>query len=81
MDFFTLYIYMYLFCSACRKQCVPHSVPKSLPRFLLAGGARDAHWTGTNEDASVASVKPIWGAKSTYCSQAVTPTFPRFDSW
>ena len=23
---------------------------------LLAGGARDAHWTGTNEDASAASV-------------------------
>ena len=23
---------------------------------LLAGGARDAHWTGTNEDASVSSV-------------------------
>ena len=27
--------------------------------LFLAGGARDAHWTGTNEDASVASVKSI----------------------
>ena len=24
--------------------------------YLFAGGARDAHWTGTNEDASVSSV-------------------------
>ena len=24
--------------------------------FETAGGARDAHWTGTNEDASVSSV-------------------------
>ena len=31
-----------------------------------AGGARDAHWTGTNEDASVASVKSIRGAGLTY---------------
>ena len=27
--------------------------------WFLAGGARDAHWTGANEDASVASVKSI----------------------
>ena len=33
---------------------------------LLAGGARDAHWTGTNEDASAASVKSIRDAGLTY---------------
>ena len=49
---------------------VSHSVPKSLgfsrcrsysePLILdQAGGARDTHWTGTNEDASVVSVKRI----------------------
>ena len=32
----------------------------------LAGGARDAHWTGTNEDASVVSVKSIRDAGLTY---------------
>ena len=50
--------------------CVSHSVPKSLGlsrcrscsvQLLLdqAGGARDTHWTGTNDDASVVSVKWI----------------------
>ena len=40
----------------------------SLLEFLsfLAGGARDAHWTGTNEDASAASVKSIRDAGLTY---------------
>ena len=33
---------------------------------LFSGGARDAHWTGTNEDASVASVKSIRDAGLTY---------------
>ena len=37
--------------------CVPLVVPGFLFELFLAGGARDAHWTGTNEDASVASVK------------------------
>ena len=31
-----------------------------------AGGARDAQWTGANEDASVASVKSIRDAGLTY---------------
>ena len=33
---------------------------------FTAGGARDAHWTGTNEDASAASVKSIRDAGLTY---------------
>ena len=44
---------------------VLHTVPKR-PLKILAGGARDAHWTGTNEDASVTSVISIQDAGLTY---------------
>ena len=48
-----------------------HTIPFGLFCFgfasdFTAGGARDAHWTGTNEDASVASVKSIRDAGLTY---------------
>ena len=46
--------------------CVPLVVTGILFELFLAGGARDAHWTGTNEDASVASVKSIRDAGLTY---------------
>ena len=49
--------------------CVTLGVIGILLDFLfciIAGGARDAHWTGTNEDASVASVKSIRDAGLTY---------------
>ena len=36
--------------------CVTSTVIIDAKLPLLAGGARDAHWTGTNEDASVSSV-------------------------
>ena len=46
--------------------CVPLVATRILFELFLAGGARDAHWTGTNEDASVASVKSIRDAGLTY---------------
>ena len=48
--------------------CVPPSVPKrqQFHTTIEAGGARDAHWTGTNEDASVTSVISIQDAGLTY---------------
>ena len=45
---------------------MPLVVTGILFELFIAGGARDAHWTGTNEDASVASVKSIRDAGLTY---------------
>ena len=66
--------------------CVPLVVTGILFELFLAGGARDAHWTGTNEDASVASVKSIRDAGlmyllancsiSMFCSTCLVLTSP-----
>ena len=71
-----IYIYMYLFCSACRKQCVPHSVPRESSSFSSSRGCqRCTLGLAPTKTPVLHLVKPIWGAKSTYCSQSCHPYF------